>query len=145
MSDFRLAFIGLSTYGSRLSTLGNYSNSFYLEIINNKFRPACDRAVKCVCSMLSKTSDQNIVLADLCLSPFVVSLVSASLFEFLPPPPQKKHPDSYPSSHKQRRIFRIICVLIDVDLSCCRRHRFIIVLIFITIADEERPALNIDL
>ena len=115
-SDFRLAFIGLSTYGSRLSTQYSRLSAitqtlFYLEIINNKFRPVCDREVRCVCLMLSKASDQNIVLTDLCLSAFVVSLVSASLFEFLPhPPPKKKHPHSYHSSHKQHRIFRIICV-----------------------------------
>ena len=64
-----------------ISCCSFFPSLFYLENINNKFRPIW-----------------NIVLADLCFSPFVVSLFRFSLpLPFHPPPPPNPPPLPLPT------------------------------------------------
>ena len=58
-NSFNLEFVqsDISARFILISCCSFFPSRFYLEIINNKFRPVRDREAKYVCSMLSKTSD----------------------------------------------------------------------------------------
>ena len=74
-----------------ISCCSFFPSPFYLEIINNKFRPVCDREAKYVC--LSKCPTR-ILFWSICVSLPSLSPFSASFFHllFTPTPPAKPPP-----------------------------------------------------